>query len=78
MNEIVDEEYEWFCTHTEEFFKKYSSKYVVTENKKIVAILDDFSKLSEIVKKYKNPYLHYIPKESELELLIRFTSLKYS
>ena len=70
---IRDADDEWFSQHSEEFFKKYSGKYMGIVERKIIIVDEDFGKVfRKVTKEYpeKIPRISYIPREDELELLI--------
>ena len=70
---IRDPDDEWVAQHSEEFFKKYSGKYLGIVDRKVVIVDRDFGKVfQKVTKEYpgKIPRISYIPREDELDLLI--------
>jgi len=66
-------EHEWFAEHSAELAEKYPGKYIAIVNEEIAAIGDEPKKVDEEArKKYPEsiPLVVYLPKKSELELLI--------
>lgn len=70
---IRDAEDEWFSQRSEEFFEKYSGKYMGIVDRKVIIVDKDFGKVfRKVTKEYpeKIPRISYIPREDELEILV--------
>lgn len=70
---IRDAEDELFSQHSQEFFEKYSGRYMGIVERKVVIIDEDFGKVfRKVTEEYleKIPGISCIPREDELELLV--------
>lgn len=70
---VRDPDDEWLSQHSEEFYEKYSGKYMGIVERKIVIVEEDFGKVfRKVTREYpeKIPRISYIPRRNELDLLI--------